>query len=128
MELLVCRKLDNGKRSDDVEKIHINDIDGIYTEGKNATVVYLSKDGIEYYQAATFGNIKKAIELFGDNKEKFQLVDRNYIVNVSRISYYEKDKNQIVIEHTEKNSVVPIAWKYINVVKKLLQIMKIEIK
>lgn len=82
----------------------------------NYSEIYTTTDKTKHILSRTLGDLEKKLP-----QQLFQRVHRSYIVNMNHVSYFEKDKNLLVINQGNETEAVkiPVSTKYKDAVRQL---------
>ena len=82
----------------------------------NYSEIYTTTDKTKHILSKTLGDLEKKLP-----QQLFQRVHRSYIVNMSHVSYFEKDKNLLVIHQPNETEAVkiPVSTKYKEAIRQL---------
>lgn len=81
----------------------------------NYSEIYTTTDKTKHILSKTLGDLEKKLP-----QQLFQRVHRSYIVNMSHVSYFEKDKNLLVInQNGEEKQKIPVSAKYKDAIRKM---------
>ena len=81
----------------------------------NYSEIYTTTDKTKHILSKTLGDLEKKLP-----QQLFQRVHRSYIVNMSHVSYFEKDKNLLVInQNGEEKQKIPVSAKYKDAIRNM---------
>lgn len=81
----------------------------------NYCEIYLKNDKTKHILSRTLGDLEKKLP-----QQLFQRVHRSFIVNMDHVSYFEKDKNLLVInQNGEEAQKIPVSATYKEAIRKM---------
>ena len=81
----------------------------------NYCEIYLKNDKTKHILSRTLGDLEKKLP-----QQLFQRVHRSFIVNMNHVSYFEKDKNLLVInQNGEEIQKIPVSATYKEAIRKM---------
>jgi len=81
----------------------------------NYCEIYLKNDKTKHILSRTLGDLEKKLP-----QQLFQRVHRSFIVNMNHVSYFEKDKNLLIInQNGEEIQKIPVSATYKDAIRKM---------
>lgn len=82
----------------------------------NYCEIYINNDKTKHILSKTLGDLEKKLP-----QQLFQRVHRSFIVNMNHVSYFEKDKNLLVINQSNETEPqrIPVSAKYKDAIRKM---------